>query len=133
LVFSGNEDRDQEHNRLLKENNRLLEELRRNSLSPEARAAEDAIIAAKAKAEKDRQKRNTRFLWIFLGVIFLIVLSVENITAGIVLWIAAVAAVGYFSVRTPADGTHMFATGFFINSSEVVTNWHVVRMPKTSR
>jgi len=42
--------------------------------------------------------------------------------------IAEIAASITVTIRVDKnDGTHMLGTGFFINSSEVVTNWHVVR------
>jgi hypothetical protein len=60
--------RQQRHtNDLLEQNNQLLEQIRRNTLTPAQRAAEDA-------AEAERQKQNTKVFCLMLLTLLLVAL-----------------------------------------------------------
>jgi hypothetical protein len=65
-------------NNLIAKNNKLLEQIRRQGLTPAERAAEDAQRAAEAAAEAERQRRNTKIVCLMLLTLVLMVLWISG-------------------------------------------------------
>lgn len=75
LWLSDIQDRQDQTNNLIAQNNRLLEKIRRLQLTPVQRAREDALRAAEAQLEAERNKTRNIVVWcIFVPIAILLVM-----------------------------------------------------------